>query len=86
MAISRSISKFTTGRSKYKGMTNRELKKINGKAHSDPGIEKGETCRATGLDKAMAKYPRSYKIYPVEYIAFNKKKDKASQRQNTFFS
>ena len=54
--------------------------------NSDPGIGKAETCRATSMDKAMAKYPRSIKNYPVAYFSFNLKKDKAANRTNTFFN
>ena len=38
--------------------------------NSEPGIGKGRNCQATGLDKAMSRYPRSWKTYPKEYIAF----------------
>jgi hypothetical protein len=44
------------------------------KRSSTPGKDKGENCHATGLDKAMAKYPKSYKTYPQEYRAFLEKK------------
>ena len=69
--------------SKYKGLTKRNYKRIHGS--STPGSSKGENCHATGLDKALAKYPRSYKTMPDEYISFNIKKDKIARRDNTWF-
>jgi len=39
--------------------TKKELKRTKGS--STPGKEKGDNCHATSLDKAMAKYPRSYR-------------------------
>jgi len=72
-----------TGRSRYKGMTKRLYCKNHGS--STPGKEKGELCKATSLDKAMAKYPRAHKVYTIEYIAFNKKKDRIARRI-TFFT
>ena len=73
-----------TDTSKYKGFTKREYKKIHGS--STPGTSKTETCRATGLDKALAKYPRSYKTMTDLYVSYNQKKDKAARRDNTFFT
>lgn len=69
---------------KYNGMTRRKYKKWKAKqgTNSTPGISKAETCQATGLDKAMAKYPRSYRTCPVQYTAFYLKKDKMSGRKN----
>jgi len=72
-----------TGRSRYKGLTKRLYKKQIGA--SSPGSEKGELCKATSLDKAMAKYPRAHKVFTVEYIAHNKKKDRLARRI-TFFT
>ena len=69
---------------KHKGLTKRHYKQIFGS--STPGKEKGENCKATPLDKALAKYPRSIKTMPDEYIAFNLKKDKVAKRYNTFFT
>lgn len=74
-------------RLRYHGMTRKQLKRITAKQKgSEAGSQKGETCHATSLDKAMAKYPRSYRIYPQEYIECNQKKDKAANRTNTFFT
>ena len=64
---------------KYKGLTKREYKRVYGS--STRGIDKCETCRATGLDKALAKYPRAYRAMEVLYTDFNKKKDKHSERK-----
>jgi len=69
---------------RYKGLTKRLYKKRHGS--STPGSTKGATCRATGLDKAMAIYPRSYRTDPMHYIQFNKRKDKAAGRSTGFFS
>jgi len=76
----------TSGASKYGGMSKRQYKKQKAKKSSEPGLKKGEACRATSLDKALAIYPRAYKTMPVLYIAFNKKKDKAANRERTFFT
>ena len=75
----------TMGRGKYKGLTKRQYKKQYGA--SEPGLNKGNNCKATGIDKAMAKYPRSMKTSPVEYIAHNLRKDRAAKRamNSTFF-
>lgn len=70
--------------SRYKGLTKKKYKKLHNK--STPGITKTETCRATGLDKALAKYPRSHKTMTDLYISFNQKKDKAARRENTCFT
>ena len=69
---------------RYRGLTRRQYKQLHGS--STPGKEKGENCKATPLDKALAKYPRSWKTMPDEYIAFNLRKDKIARRQNTFFT
>ena len=70
--------------SRYKGLTKRKYKKLYNK--STPGVTKTECNRATGLDKALAKYPRSYKTMTDLYVSFNQKKDKAARRDNTFFT
>lgn len=57
---------------KYKGMTKKNYKRCHGS--STKGIDKGENCHATGLDKAMAKYPRSHKTDPTHYQAWIDKK------------
>ena len=72
------------GRSKYKGLMKKEYKRKHG--NSTAGKEKGENCKATGLDKAMAKYPRSCKTMSDSYISFNLKKDRVAKRSNTFFT
>lgn len=77
-------TQYQTGASRYKGLTKRKYKKMYGS--STPGSQKTECNLATGLDKAMAKYPRSWKTHPEEYINFNRKKDRASGRTNTFFT
>ncbi len=69
---------------KYRGLTRRHYKQLHGS--STPGSAKGENCKATPLDKALAKYPRSWKTMPDEYISFNLKKDKVAKRYNTFFT
>lgn len=61
----------------YGGKTRKEWKRSKGS--STPGKQKGENCHASGLDKAMLKYPRAYKTFPVEYLATNAKKDKADK-------
>lgn len=73
----------TIKETRYKGLTKRQYKQKYGSTTA--GREKGETCHATGFDKALAKYPRAYKKFPEEYFDFNLKKDKAAQRANTFF-
>lgn len=55
-----------TGRSKYRGLTKKNYKRIHGS--STPGSQKCETCHATNIDKAMAKYPRSWKTFPTLYV------------------
>ena len=65
-------------------MTKRQYKKTKGS--QTPGKTKCETCQATGLDKAMAKYPRSCKTNSDEYVAFNLKKDKFARRDHTYFT
>jgi hypothetical protein len=67
-----------TEQNKYKGLTKKNYKRLHGSSTS--GREKGENCHATGLDKALAKYPRSFKTMPDEYASFYQKKDKASKR------
>ena len=62
----------------YKGLTKKEHKRKFGS--STPGIAKVETCRATGLDKALIKYPRARKVMPDLFNSCNQKKDKASGR------
>ena len=71
------------GRGKYKGLTKRAYKKQYGS--STPGTSKSETCHATGLDKALCKYPRSIKTNTGLYFSFNLKKDRAARRSNTYF-
>ena len=68
---------------KYKGLTKKQYKKQY--ACTTPSKEKGFNCKATQLDKAIAKYPRSYKTMTNEYISFNLKKDKLEKR-NSFFT
>jgi len=76
-----------TGSSKYNGMTRKQYKRQKAKegTNSTPGMTKAESCRATALDKAMAKYPRSIKTHTTEYINFNIKKDKHANREFGFF-
>lgn len=74
---------------RYRGMTKRQYKRAKASegSNSTPGLEKGQNCQATPLDKAMARYPRSHKTYPVEYINHNIKKHKDGKWTNhSFFS
>jgi hypothetical protein len=48
-----------SGKGMMSAMTKKNRKRIKGS--STPGIQKGDNCHATGLDKAMAKYPRNCK-------------------------
>ena len=77
-----------TGRSKYNGVTRKQYKRIKAKegTNSTSGTTKAESCRATGLDKAMAKYPRAINYARNEYINFNIKKDKHANRTIGFFA
>ena len=75
------------GRGKYRGLTKKQWKKqIGVPKGTTPGSMKSECCRATPLDKAMAKYPRSYKTMTSEYINHNIKKDCAAERTGTSFT
>jgi len=56
---------------KYKGLTKRQYKRTHGS--TTPGSEKGFTCTASGLDKALTKYPRAHKTMPNEYYALMRK-------------
>ena len=69
---------------KFKGLTKKKYKRQYGS--STPGNTKGENCRATGLNKALAKYPRAYKTMSDLYFSFNLKRDKVAKRTNTFFT
>jgi len=66
----------------YKGLTRRQYKRRH--QSQTPGREKSETCQATGLDKAMAKYPRNWKTHTEDYIEFYKKKFKAARIDNYY--
>jgi hypothetical protein len=68
---------------KYKGLTKRKYKQLHGS--STPGSTKSGNCKATGLDKALCKYPRSFKTMTGLYISFNFKKDKDAKRTTGFF-
>lgn len=68
---------------KYRGLTKRKYKQLYGS--STPGSTKNDNCKATPLDKAMAKYPRAWMASTEEYISFNLKKDRIAKRTNTFF-
>ncbi len=74
----------TMGAGKYNGLTKRQYKRQYGS--STAGSTKGENCRATGLDKGLAKYPRAIRTMPDLYVSFNMKKDRAAKRTNTFFT
>jgi len=69
-------------------MTRKAYKRLKAKegTNSTPGLSKSENCKATALDKAMAKYPRSYRTMPHLYISFNVKKDKTANRTTGFFA
>ena len=56
-----------TESNKYKGLTKRQYKRVYGSETS--GTEKGNTCKATGIEKALTKYPRARKTMPNEYRA-----------------
>jgi hypothetical protein len=57
------MAKTDTPKGMPKWETNRQIRRRKGESsiNSTPGITKGDNCHATGLEKAMAKYPRSYK-------------------------
>ena len=69
----------------YLGMTRREYKRFKAKSCSEPGKNKTMNCQATGLDKALTKYPRAIKTMPEEYFTMNLKKD-LFNRRNSFFT
>jgi hypothetical protein len=62
---------------RYQGMTRKQYKSMKAKTCSESGRNKTILCQATGLDKAMVKYPRSIKTNPDDYFAVNLKKDLA---------
>jgi hypothetical protein len=64
--------------SKYQGKTKKEWKRTKGS--TTPGSAKGENCKATGLDKALIKYPRAYKTMPDLFEAVYKKKERYTTR------
>mgnify|MGYP001562747308 CR=1 FL=1 len=65
----------------YKGMTKKEYHRKYGS--STRGREKGENCHATSLDKAMIKYPRSYRVFPEIFDAIYAKKEKFTKKGNS---
>ena len=71
---------YPSGRSKYKGLTKKQYKREHGSETS--GSQKSENCKATGLDKAMAKYPRSHKTFPTLYVGWYLKKHRSSSAKN----
>ena len=73
--------------SRYLGMTKKQYKQFKAQSCSCPGREKTVLCQATQLDKAMAKYPRSINVFPIEYFNFNLKKDLADpNHKESFFT
>lgn len=62
----------------YNGMTRKKQKRI--RKSSTPGIQKGENCHATSLDKALIKYPRAYKTFPDLYEEVYTKKEKFNKK------
>jgi len=77
--------KYNKSSNRYQGMTRKQYKQMKSKTNSCPGKDKGINCQATGLDKALTKYPRSIKTSPDEYFEMNLKKDLYNKR-NTFFT
>jgi len=77
--------RIDTRSEKFKGLTRKKYRQLMGKQCSEPGKGKSETCRATPLDKSMAKNPRAWKVYPLEYIQFNKKKNQYAGGNESFF-
>lgn len=75
--------RIDTRSERYKGLTKKQYKRQH--KCSEPGTGKGETCRATPMDKSMAKNPRAWKVYPLEYIQFNKKKNQYAGGKKSFF-
>lgn len=66
---------------KYKGLTKRKYKQLYGSSTS--GSEKGDNCKASSLDKALIKYPRSRKTMTALYQEVYRKKDKACGRKGS---
>jgi len=64
---------------KYRGLTKKKYKRRHGS--STPGSSKGENCQATGLKKAIIKYPRWYKTDPELYLRINKQTDIKANRK-----
>jgi len=72
---------------RYLGMTKKQYKQMKARTCSEPGRNKTILCQATGLDKAMAKYPRSIKTNPEDYFNFNLRKDLADpNHKESFFT
>jgi hypothetical protein len=65
----------------YRGLTKKQYKRIHGS--STKGSEKQDNCKASGLEKAMIKYPRSIKTNPVLFAAVYEKKDRVAGRTGT---
>lgn len=63
---------------RYKGLTKKKYKARYGS--STTGKSKGENCQATGLEKAIIKYPRSYRTMPSLFAQVYDKKNKATRR------
>jgi len=77
----------TSGRSRYLGMTKRQYKQMKANSCSEPGQSKSKLCQASALDKAMLKYPRAIKVFPVEYFRVNLRKDLADpNHKESFFT
>ena len=66
------------GTANYGGMTRKKQKRI--RKSSTSGIQKSENCHASGLDKALIKYPRAYKTFPDLYEEVYVKKEKFTKK------
>lgn len=78
--MKKSTDSVAQATSKYQGLTKNKLKRI--KRSSTKGSEKGENCKATGLDKALIKYPRAYRTMPDLFNAAYAKKERYTTHKN----
>ena len=70
--------------SRYQGLTRKQYKQRKALTCSAPGKTKNALCQATGLEKAMIKYPRSIKTSPELYFGVNLKRDLLAGRTSFF--
>lgn len=70
--------------SRYQGLTRKQYKQRKALTCSASGKTKNALCQATGLEKAMIKYPRSIKTAPTAYFTANLKRDRLVGRTSFF--